>query len=148
MNNKKQQCDSETCGWSGTHWHETYGSTEVIEHPAYSLPARTEIPGGTEPTLGRKFDSAKLRWSLLPWGPLETVVELLELGARKYAPDNWKYVPDAEARYLDAMTRHMVEIQKGNHIDPETQLPHLAAVVANALFALWFQMKKEDVVKK
>lgn len=103
-----------------------------MSHPEDKLPT------------GVKYDGEKLRWSLLPWGPLEVVVQLLEIGARKYAPMNWVRVPDAEARYRDALTRHVVEIQKGNHIDPETGLPHLAAVVANALFALWFQLKKEE----
>jgi hypothetical protein len=93
---------------------------------------------------GRKDDAEKPQWALLPWGPLEVVVQLLTLGARKYAPDNWKRVPDAERRYLDAATRHLAEVHKGNLIDPETNLPHMAAVVCNGLFYLWFQLRGQE----
>ena len=45
--------------------------------------------------VGRKADAGKPRWSLLPWNALGAVVSVLEFGARKYAPGNWRHVPDA-----------------------------------------------------
>jgi hypothetical protein len=95
-----------------------------------------------------KADAGKLRWSRLPWEVLELVVKLLEAGATNY-PDredgepNWKHVPDGEQRYLEALTRHLAEIHKGSPIDSESGFSHLTHIAANALFCLWFQVKKD-----
>ena len=40
--------------------------------------------------IGIKYDSGKLRWTLLPFRELEEVVKVLEKGAVKYDFDNWK----------------------------------------------------------
>ena len=53
-------------------------------------------------TQGIKHDSGKLRMSLLPIEPLTEVLTILEFGAVKYAPDNWRYVDNARTRYFDA----------------------------------------------
>jgi hypothetical protein len=93
---------------------------------------------------GVKHDASRLRWSLLPWAALEVVVQLLEYGAKKYpALNNWKHVENAEQRYLDALTRHVAEAQKHGvfALDPETGLPHLAAVAVNSLFLLHFWLE-------
>jgi hypothetical protein len=44
-------------------------------------------------TEGIKYDVSKPRWSLIPNGTLEEVIKVLEYGANKYSPDNWKKVP-------------------------------------------------------
>jgi hypothetical protein len=65
---------------------------------------------------------------------------VLEYGARKYAPDGWKGVPDARARYADALLRHFSAWLDGERADPESGLPHAAHVATNALFLLWFEL--------
>jgi len=91
---------------------------------------------------GIKFDSEKPRWSLLPFESLFEVVEVLTLGAKKYAPDNWKYVPNAERRYVDAALRHFTSWIAGEKKDPETGKSHLAHVMCCLLFLIWFEKKK------
>jgi hypothetical protein len=91
---------------------------------------------------GIKFDSEKPRWSLLPFESLFEVVEVLTLGAKKYAPDNWKYVPNAERRYVDAALRHFTSWIAGEKNDPETGKSHLAHVMCCLLFLIWFEKKK------
>ena len=86
---------------------------------------------------GRKFDGGKPRWSLMPWAELAQVVAVIEFGAAKYAPDNWRSVPDGHRRYLDAMLRHVTAYASGERDDPETGLPHLAHAVCCALFTMW-----------
>lgn len=88
------------------------------------------------PMPGIKNDSEKLLWQLLPWAEIEDMVRGLTYGAFKYEPDNWqKVTPDD--RYIGAMMRHFVAHLQGEAIDDETQVPHLALVALNAIFALW-----------
>lgn len=85
---------------------------------------------------GVKFDRGKLRFSLIPLGALREIVEVLEFGARKYAVDNWRVVPDARARYWDAAVRHLVAFREGEQLDPESGLHHLAHAGCCVLFLL------------
>lgn len=96
-------------------------------------------------TLGVKYDQNKPQWSLLPFEALEEVVEVLTSGAKKYAPDNWKYVPDADARYMDAAFRHMAQYMQGEQYDEETGNNHLAHAVGCLLFKLWFDHQTEKL---
>jgi hypothetical protein len=86
---------------------------------------------------GKKFDIGKERWSLFPKGALQQVLRVLEFGAQKYAPDNWKQVPNARQRYYDAMMRHIESWWSGEKTDPETGIHHLAHAVCCALFCVW-----------
>lgn len=92
---------------------------------------------------GRKDDTGKLRWSLLPMEPIIEVIKVLEFGAKKYAPNNWQLVPDAQTRYYDAMQRHIHAWRGGERNDPETELHHLAHAGCCVLFAMWFDLKKK-----
>jgi len=91
---------------------------------------------------GMKFDNGKLRWSLLPKGTVPEVVKVLEYGAQKYAPDNWKYVPDARVRYYDAAQRHLESWWNGQEVDEESKQMHLAHAVCCLLFLLWIDKNK------
>lgn len=106
-------------------------------------PTRIEIPVGTVcldgiNTSGRKYDSNKPRYSLLPTGTVLNVVQVLEYGAVKYEPDNWQHVPSARTRYYDAAMRHIDDWWNGSEIDEESSLPHLAHAICCLLFLLWF----------
>jgi len=37
-----------------------------------------------------RYNTGKLRWSLVHYRSLEPMVRVLEFGATKYSPDNWK----------------------------------------------------------
>lgn len=86
---------------------------------------------------GIKFDSKKARPTLLLKSmpnAVQEVIDVLELGARKYAPDNWKKVENE--RYHDAMLRHVLSYLAGETHDPETSKHHLAHAVCNMLFLI------------
>lgn len=87
---------------------------------------------------GRKDDSAKRRYSLLPKGTVNSVVDVLEFGSKKYADNNWMKVPDAKARYYDAAMRHLDAWFNGDIKDAETGLPHLAHAICCLMFLMWF----------
>jgi len=87
---------------------------------------------------GLKLDKGKDRWDLVPWKEFEEVVKVLTLGASKYAPNNWKKVENARDRYFAATLRHLIEWEKGNKKDDETNLSHLSHAICNLLFLMWF----------
>ena len=91
---------------------------------------------------GVKFDQDKPQWTLLPFKALDEVVKVLTIGARKYAPDNWKKVPNARQRYIDAAFRHMSAYASGEKFDAETGKSHLAHAVCCLLFLLAFDLDK------
>jgi len=94
-----------------------------------------------------KYDSKKLRPTLLPVHSINKVIEVLEFGAKKYAVDNWKTVVDAESRYLNAMLRHVMAVSNGEVIDEDSGLQHMAHAVCCGLFHLWFTGQGESVTE-
>ena len=85
-------------------------------------------------------DRGKLRWECLPWPAVEQVVGVLTFGANKYSAWSWPSTPDARRRYFASAIRHAVAWVKGERLDPESGLPHLAHLACNALFLLSFEL--------
>lgn len=98
-----------------------------------------------EDGVGVKYDNDKPQWSLLPFKALKEVVDVLTYGAKKYAPDNWKKVPDARQRYIDAGFRHFTAYAGGEKNDSETGMSHLAHATCCMLFLMSFD--KDDSLK-
>ena len=95
---------------------------------------------------GIKFDSGKLRWSLLPYDALADVVRVLMHGAAKYEDFNWQHVVSEDggkARYFDALQRHLIAWWNGEINDPEDGLSHLAHATCCLLFLLWKERNGE-----
>lgn len=90
---------------------------------------------------GIKNDDGKLQWSLIELKNLEPMLKVLMFGANKYAPDNWKKVPDAKKRYYDAFMRHFASYQAGELIDEESGLPHLDHAQCCLYFLSYFEQK-------
>ena len=99
-----------------------------------------------DPTEGRKFDSDKPQYGLLPPNALRDVVDVLTFGAKKYAPDNWKYVDNGMERYFDAAQRHMWAWKAGEQNDPETGKNHLAHALCCLMFMT--ELDKGNETKK
>ena len=87
---------------------------------------------------GRKDDSSKIRYSLLPVGTVNQVVQVLEYGSKKYADNNWQKVPNHRTRYYDAAMRHIDAWFNGSLKDDETGLHHLAHAICCLMFLMWF----------
>jgi hypothetical protein len=76
------------------------------------------------------------RHSLVPVGPLATVARHYAYGAEKYGDaDNWRLGYEWSKAY-DALRRHADAFWGGENDDPESGLPHLAAVVFHAFSLL------------
>lgn len=87
---------------------------------------------------GLKYDSDKPRYSLLPKGSVNAVIDVLEFGAKKYEAENWKKVDNAKERYYNAAMRHIDKWWNGEKHDPETNIHHLAHASTNLFFLMWF----------
>ena len=93
---------------------------------------------------GVKYDGGKVRHSLLPKGALNEVLEVLEMGAQKYAADNWKHVDNPQERYYNAMQRHIDSWWNDEVIDSESKRHHLAHAICCAMFLIWFDSHAND----
>lgn len=74
---------------------------------------------------GVKYDDGKLRFDLIPAFALEQLAAIYTMGAAKYADRNWekgiKY-----SRVFAAIMRHLWAFWRGETIDSESGLPHVA----------------------
>jgi len=106
----------------------------------YPYCGRYMIGAPTSPS-ATKHDAAKPRFSLVPPHALTALTAVMEYGATKYAPHDWKKGMDY-TRCFDAAIRHLRAWQAGQDIDPESGLQHLAHAMANCAFIIdWTEMK-------
>jgi len=87
-----------------------------------------------------RYDTGKLRFSLIP---VEILVELSRLytkGAIKYAAHNWRKGMDW-SRCIDSAERHWIKWRAGLTTDPETGCHHLTAVAWNVLTLLVYSIQ-------
>lgn len=85
---------------------------------------------------GMKYDQDKLQFSLIDPFFLEELAKLLQIGAKKYSPNNWKEI-DKE-RYINALMRHLNDYRKGAKVDPETGIRIPTVIACNAMFLDYF----------
>lgn len=93
---------------------------------------------------GDKYDNGKppVAEMLLDFDDsIMEISKVWDFGARKYAKDNWKKVPDAKNRYMNALCRHLLQ-SKNEPVDSESGLSHLAHACFNALAILHFELEE------
>jgi hypothetical protein len=90
---------------------------------------------------GTKFDDGKPDLSLLPPEALLAIAEVLTFGAQKYAPHNWRK-GFRWTRLFASLMRHLFAWLRGEDLDRETGLSHLAHAGANVLFLLTLVLTK------
>lgn len=87
---------------------------------------------------GARFNGGKARLDLVPLQGLEDAARVFEYGAQKYAPWNWAKGM-AWSVPIGCMMRHLMAIQRGEEIDPESGLPHIGHLMCNALMLATFR---------
>jgi hypothetical protein len=81
----------------------------------------------------------------LPKLAINAIIAVLSYGAKKYSPDNWKYVKPFKKRYLNALLRHLFQrFILNEKYDSETGLSH----IAHAGCCLLFLLEKDLEAKK
>lgn len=88
----------------------------------------------------------KLRWDLLPMEEIEDIVKVYHAGAKKYGPNNWQNLDNGFERYRAAMFRHLMEYMKGERVDKETNVHHLAAAAWNVITMLWYDKHGKGLI--
>lgn len=91
----------------------------------------------------KKFDQGKLPYDIVPWDAVEKIIEIMQYGAKKYGKNNWQNLPDFNDRYFAALERHIIAWRKGEKLDSESGLSHLAHAGCNALFLIWKSLQEE-----
>jgi hypothetical protein len=81
---------------------------------------------------GLRTDAGKTRWDLLPFDALEQVAQVSSFGSRKYAARNWE-LGMSWSRMVGSLLRHLYARMRGERLDPDSNLPHLAHAAWNAL---------------
>lgn len=87
--------------------------------------------------VGKKYDTGKPRWSLVPLGVMKLVIDVLEIGAAKYGEENWKHVENGRTRYYDAAKRHIEDWWEGLQEDKDDGHHPLAHAICCLMFLLW-----------
>lgn len=87
---------------------------------------------------GKKHDTGKPRWDLLPVIPLEKVAEVYTIGAKKYDDRNWE-LGLKWGRVFRALLSHAFKWWKGEQFDSEDGQHHLASVVWCALALMEYE---------
>lgn len=95
--------------------------------------------GCIEPKGGRKDDSGKERFDLLPPEALFEVARVYTMGAAKYADRNWEGGL-AYGRVFAAMLRHAWRWWRGERNDPVDGQHHLSSVVWCGLALLHYDL--------
>ncbi|KKN22933.1 hypothetical protein LCGC14_0910080 [marine sediment metagenome] len=89
--------------------------------------------------VGRKDDSSKLRYDLIPPYALEALAHVYTIGANKYGDGNYLKGMDW-SRVYGALLRHIQAFWMGETFDPEDDQEHLASVAWCAFTLLTFEV--------
>jgi len=115
--------------------------------PTKTVKVESDPHGKTQHETGAKLDAGKPRLGLVLGAFANALVEVGKVGtygAQKYTDNGWLDVPKGEARYTDALLRHVFAETNETH-DQDTQLPHAAHAAWNALARLELMLRKRGV---
>jgi hypothetical protein len=82
-----------------------------------------------------RYDSGKTRHELLPAHAINELAKVYTMGAKKYAPHNWRKGM-AWSRVIGSLKRHLNELENCKDYDEESGLLHAAHVALNAITLL------------
>lgn len=88
-----------------------------------------------------KLDQGKIPLELLPFESLAEVGKVLAFGAEKYGRYNWRSGMEW-TRLVGAVLRHLFAWMRGEHLDPESGLSHLAHAACGLLFLLAYEINQ------
>lgn len=80
--------------------------------------------------------ASKPQMGLIPVAAMESVARVMELGAKKYGPYNWRTKKVKKLVYAHAALRHLFAWIGGQSIDPESGQSHMAHVAACMMIVL------------
>lgn len=101
----------------------------------YTPPEReSEVETKAEPTSVNPKTAAGAKkpslMSVIPTSSLLILGQVMQTGAKKYGPFNWRETKVPCQTYMDAALRHLLAYQDGEDTDPESGVSHLGHVMA------------------
>jgi Domain of unknown function (DUF5664) len=95
------------------------------------MPDKTHPADPDTGAMREKLDNVP--YDLVPIELIEATAEALEYGAKKYNANNWKKgLPILQV--CASIVRHCFALMKGEVIDPDSGVPHVGHICANAAF--------------
>jgi len=91
----------------------------------------------------------KLALNLIPPEWIRIITNVLEVGAKKYTPNEWMNSLNTENHEVfksekrEAAKRHILEYEEGNVHDLESGKHNLAMAAVDLLFVYWYDLKKK-----
>jgi hypothetical protein len=92
---------------------------------------------------GKKHDFGKTRYDLIPPVALEHLALVYTFGAKKYGDRNWEK-GISWGRIFGAIMRHLWAFWRGEDLDPESNLPHLAHAACGCFMLLTYRKTRKD----
>lgn len=93
---------------------------------------------------GIKEDGGKPRYDLIDPEAMDALAQVLTFGANKYAAHNWRKGL-SYTRLVAAALRHLFAFLRGQTMDPESGLPHVAHAMCNCMFLIWMTNNRKDL---
>lgn len=92
---------------------------------------------------GTKYDIGKSRYDLIDPYALEQVIKIYTFGCNKYEDHNWRKGMKW-SRVFGALMRHCWAFWRGEEIDPESKLPHMAHAAWNCLTLINYSKYRKE----
>lgn len=100
--------------------------------------------GDTSGCGGKRFNTGKLEWHLLPFEALKGTVKVLMFGKTKYGEGNWQKGMGWITVY-NSLIRHVIAWRNGEDLDTESGEHHMSHIICNAIFLLWYTIKNKGI---
>lgn len=110
--------------------------------PVEVIEDESEDDGSEEVAL--RYNEGKARFELIDPEFEKGVALVLTFGAEKYGDENWKKSAGTDKHYEfvsgchGSLRRHLAAIRDGEHLDPESGLPHIDHVACNVMFIRYY----------
>lgn len=99
----------------------------------------TKEEGTADKGKALKYDDNKVDWAILPLGAVEEIIKVMKFGESKYARGNFAEGTGLSyTRLLNALVRHTFAFMRGEDLDPESGLSHMAHAGCCVLFILHY----------
>lgn len=93
---------------------------------------------------GNRYNTGKLKWSLVSFSALEPMIKVLEFGAKKYSANQWKEGL-SWTEVCESLQRHLVCFLEGEDNDEESKLHHVGHILCNAMFLSYMFLFRKDL---
>ena len=91
-----------------------------------------------------KDDAGKTRYDLIPPLALQALAEVYGYGVKKYSARGWEQgIP--WTKWFAALMRHAWDWMRGEDLDPESGLPHMAHAAWNCMALLEYYLRKRGI---